>query len=348
MIRRGLTPMVAVIGLLLAAPGAYGQALFHGDDLAIYDSTDKRVGRLSNAGIPEVAFRTDAGRTVFVTVTPSRFRGTGTLYFPQVDCGGTPFITRAHREPSSSVTGPRQTVHVQTGTFARRTMRSLLMPDDGRCVNSTYRTEFARAAPAGIDLADYFTPPFALRATAAEAVPTGAAAEPEPLDPTDRLVAYDATGKRVGAAIGGGVSRNVVADVAVVTGSGMTLMLAVSDDSLDLGAGPHFESTDCTGPPFMFGSETAHGWGGLVHLTMAVGPRRAVYVRSGDATVRTMSSRAFHSIDGIECEILRTRAGIGWRGQYAPTEPIGLELVDYFTPPFIVRAGRATRPLPRP
>jgi hypothetical protein len=345
MSRRGLTPMLAVIGLLLVASGAYGQALFRGDDLAIYDSTDKRVGRMSNAGGPEVAFRTDAGRTIFVYVTPSAFQGTGRLYFPQVDCGGVPFITRSGRAPASSVTGPRQTVHVQTGTFSRRTMRSVRVPD-GRCGNSTYSAEFARAARAGIDLADYFTPPFALRATPGEAVPTGAAAEPEPLDSADRLVAYDATGKRVGAAIGGGGLRNVVADVAVVTGSGMTLMLAVSDDSLDLGAGPHFESTDCTGPPFMFGSETAHGWGGLVPLTMAVGPRRAVYVRSGDATVRTMSSRAFHSIDGIECEILRTRAGIGWRGQYAPTEPIGLELADYFTPPFTVRAGRATRLLP--
>jgi hypothetical protein len=49
-----------------------------------------------------------------------------------------------------------------------------------------------------------------------------------------------------------------------------------------------------------------------------------------------------------QCIILRERVTIGVTRLFAPTAPIGIELADYFTPPFRVRAGRGTRPLPRP
>ncbi len=333
MIGRSVASILALIGVFVVASAASAQTLFRSDGLVAYDSTGKKVGTLSNALNPEVTFRTGAGRTVFLFVAPSSLFGNAQLYFPQAGCSGRPFLTRAYsgRQVSSYVGGPRQTVHVQAGAFRRQRMRSTLWPD-GQCFNSAWTTDFAPAVLAGIDLADYFRPPFALRATPGEPIPTGAVAEP--LDPTDRLVVFDATGKKVGATVGG--NSPAWAEVAVVTDSGMTLLLGMTDSYM--GGHAYFETTDCTGPPFMRGSAD-----GLVPATTLVGPRRSVYERSGQATSRTMSSLDYG--DG-ECRILRTRIGIGDRGYYAPTSPIGIDLADYFTPPFTVRAGRGTRAFP--
>lgn len=334
MISRSVTVTLALIGVLVLASVASAQALFRSDGLVAYDSTGKMVGALPTLTSQEVTFRTGAGRTLFLFVYRSAIFGNADLYFPQLRCAGQPFLTRSHsgREPSSYVGGPRQTVRVQAGAFTRRAMRSVLTPY-GECWSSPYTADFAPAALAGINLADYFTPPFVIRATPGEPIPTGAVAEP--LDPTDRLVVVDATGKKVGATAGPPPAATVV----VVTDSGMTLLLGVSDSGIGAGSTPHFESTDCTGPPFISPSPDP-----LVPDTTAVGPRGSVYERSGPATRRTMSSFTF----GGTCMILRSRAGIGNRGNYAPTSPIGIDLADYFTPPFTMRAGSGTRALPKP
>jgi hypothetical protein len=331
------------VGVLLLAPAASAQGLFRSDALVLYDSTGKTVGTLSQPGNLEVVFRTGAGRTIFVVARAASLNGNANLYFSETGCSGSPFLTRADsgRQPSSHISGPRQTVHVQAGEFGRRRMQSALLAD-GRCVDSARTSDFARAVPAGIDLADYFTPPFQLRATPGEAIPTGAVAEP--LDPTDRLVVYDANGKKVGATRADGVYAPAAAVVAVVTASGMTLLLTVDDSYLSGQA--YFESTDCTGPPFIFDDGVGDHWANLVPVTTLVGPRRAVHAPSGNAATRTMSSVDYGS---GECYILRNRIGIvGQTGRFVPLEPIGLELADYFTPPFTVRAGRGTRALPTP
>jgi hypothetical protein len=110
--------------------------------------------------------------------------------------------------------------------------------------------------------------------------------------------------------------------------------------------GAYFESTDCTGTPFIFGSSVGGGDSSLVPTMRLVKPRDAVHAPSGDAARRMMSS--FQHGDGT-CAVVRNRFGtIGETGFFVALEPIGLELADYFTPPFTVRAGRGTRALPTP
>jgi hypothetical protein len=335
MIGACVTAILVLVGVFAAASAASGQTLFRSDGLVAYDSTGKRVGTLSYAPNREVTFRTGAGRSIIVSVTPSYLFGNALLYFPQARCSGRPFLTRPNTggQGSSFVGGPRQTVHVQEGAFSRRAMRSTRSPD-GRCFNSASTEDFAPAVLAGIDLADYFTPPFVLRATPGEPIATGAVVEP--LDPGDRLVVFDAMGKKVGATLEG---SSPLAEVPVVTDSGMTMLLTIFDSHI--GGEAFFEATDCTGPAFVSGFAD-----GLLPATTLVGPRRSVHQRSGPATPRTMSS-----VDHGNGECWRLwggPAGIGERNSFAPTSPVGIDLADYFTPPFTVRAGSGTRSLPKP
>src|SRR5688500_5238883 len=137
MIGACVTAILVLVGVFAAASAASGQTLFRSDGLVAYDSTGKRVGTLSYAPNREVTFRTGAGRTVIVSVTPSYLFGNAVLYFPRAGCSGRPFLTRPNTggQGGSFVGGPRQTVHVQEGAFSRRAMRSTRSPD-GRCFNS--------------------------------------------------------------------------------------------------------------------------------------------------------------------------------------------------------------------
>jgi hypothetical protein len=207
-------------------------------------------------------------------------------------------------------------------------MRSFYRFGDSECVNSGWRADFAPAVQAGIELADYFTPPFELRATPGEPIPTGATVDG--LDPTDRLVVFDSTRKKV-----------APKDAFVaVTGSGITVPLALLNDGF-----AYFQSTDCTGPLFINGDGDT-----LVRPPIFVGPRDTVYVRTEEPVRQRMYSRRGNN---GECGELRFVSGgghvtLGLFSDYAPGAPIGIDLADYFTPPFTVRAGRGTRPLPTP
>lgn len=309
--------------------------MFRADGLAVYDSTGKTVGTLTNSGgivaeVAEVVFRTGSGHNLFVRVYPSRLEGNPFLWYAQPRCSGRPFIGgfESGRQPTSFLLGPRQTVYVQAGAMSPRTMRSRLMPN-GRCFDDDNDfEEFAPAQRLGINLADYFTPPFALRATPGEPILTGAVAEA--LERTDRLVVYDSTGKKVAA----------VEAYAVVTDSGITVPMNGVGFNWRSG---YFQSTDCSGAPFVIGGNF------LVPETNVFGPRKTVYLRSGEPQRRTMYSL----LSGDVCHILRTRVGPqrvipGLTGNFAPTAPIGIDLADYFTEPFTVRAGRGTSSLPMP
>ena len=329
--------IVAVVGVLLAASAAPAQTLFHAADLAIRDSTGTRVGTLTNTEGQlyeevEVVLRTETGHSLFLRVFPSRLEATASrLLFLQRGCGGRPYITSSGsgREPASFLLGPRQTVYVQVGPPRAGTTRSY-MAADGQCVDADDDwVSFAPARRLAIDVADYFTPPFVLRATRGELISTGA----EPVEPTRGVVAYDTTGKRV-------------ADLdayAWVTGSGITIpVTGVGGFPWRLG---YFESTDCTGPPFVRSPGEI-----FVPLTSVIGPRRAVHLQSGAIARRTMHSA--RNPDNT-CSVLRTQLGPQWFrpgiiGNFAPTAPIGLDLADYFTEPFTVRMGSGTRVLPAP
>ena len=324
---RSVIAIVPLVGVLMVAAAASAQALFRGADVEVYDSTGKQVGTLSN-GATEVVFRTGLGRTVYLEVSPSRLFGNASLHFPRRGCRGAPFLDRADsgREPSSFVVGPRQTLYVQAGAFSRQWMRSTLTPF-GQCWDSAEGGEFAPAILGEIDVADYFTPPFALRASPGAPVPTGEV--DEPLEPTDRVVAYDATGKKVAPTMLGVLSTRF----ALVTAGGDTLILA--------GVGPagvgFFESTDCSGTLF----QEDYGFS-LVDTTVLVGPRRAVYVKTDVPARLTMYSQRV----GEECRVLDQANPGGYTRMWAPFAPVGIDLADYFTPPVTFRAGRGIRPLP--
>ena len=333
----GVALLLSLIGVLLAASAGSAQTLFRSESVVVYDSTGKTVGALSRVGFRELTFRTGAGRTLIVSVTPSFFVGSAELLlFPQAGCMGQPFLLRASSGQwvSSYVGGPRQTAYVQAGAFSRRTMRSYRGAIGG-CINSVWTADFAPADLAGIDFADYFTPPYSVRATPGDPVPTAAVAEP--LETTDRFVVIDAVGKKVGGTLHEGFAA---ANVALVTDSGLTLLLAVFDSHITTGEGAYFASTDCTGPAFI-----DRPLDELVPATTLVGPRWAVHQQSGEFASRRMASVDWG--DG-QCMVLRERFTIGVNKPFAPTAPLGIELADYFTPPFTVRAGRGTRPLPRP
>jgi hypothetical protein len=227
-------------------------------------------------------------------------------------------------QSSSAVRGPRQTLYESAGAFASRSMKSYSWWYGGGCSNYAHSLDWAPAA-AVIDLADYFTPPFALGATRGEPIPTGAVVDQ--LEPTDGLVMFDATGKR---------AAPVDAFVAV-TDSGIMLALSIH-------GGLYFQSTDCSGTPFVRGSGDA-----LLPAGIGVGARKAIYVQSEDPRYQTM-----YSVLGTsDCTIIRTWHGGGHEirgvaGDFATARPAGIDLADYFTEPFTTRVGKGIRPLPRP
>ena len=337
--------IVALVAMLTVASSASAQGLFRAADLAVYDSMGTKVGTLSNREMAraqwqvEVVLRTSSGHTVFLDVDRWGFVDTGrakTVYFRTADCSGQPFVWAAGPgRPASALIGPRETLYVQTGLIRRLAMQSTLR-SDGECrryfpppAHLDVDERFAAARRLPIDFADYFTPPFALRATPGETVPPGAVADS--LERTDRLVVFDATGKRVAAA-----DAN-----AVVTDSGVTILMnTIEEWDEDV----YFESTDCSGPPFL-----AEWVGQRLTTAMVIGPRKTVYMQTGPSTRFTVYSVLR---GGSVCSPARTV----WRGQvtpgildwWSPAVTIGLDLADYFTWPFSVRAGRGTRPLPAP
>jgi hypothetical protein len=333
----GVAIVLGLVGVLMAVSTASAQALFRAVDLQVYDSTGKQVGRLlpSYPTLPEVLFRTASGHTVIVTVRLSRMVGED-LYFPQPACGGVPFLFKrwSSAKPVTAVIGGRQTVYAQTGSVRRRTMASTL-GSDGQCTElaSPVRAAFVRAQRLELDLADYFTPPFALRATPGEPILTGNV-DREPLETTDRLMVRDATGKKVAP----------VGAYAVVTDSGATLPLTEADNNRTYG-GLVFESTDCSGQPYIGGRRD------LVEQAVIVGDRLSIWVRSGEDVVRTVYSGM--STPGGACHRVETVWGPGPNNRRpgltvttAPGSPAGIDLMDYFVWPFTVVAGPATRPVP--
>jgi hypothetical protein len=323
--------ILALVSALIVPSPARAASLFGADAFEAYDSTGKTLGRMSHWAVP---FRTAAGHTVLVKVHTSNLHGTEwDLWFTEPGCSGQPLLAggvefSSGRRPASAIVGPRRSVYVATGPYRPATAASL-MQSGGVCfdVDDPSRAPriFAPAARLEIDLADYFTPPFHVRSVPGDPIPTGADAEP--LDSNDRLVVIDSTGKKVTSA----------ATDAVVTDSGITIPIRQED------AFPYFESNDCSGPMFFLRRLPS-----LIPQTDVSGPRRSVYRATG------FERRTMYSTGSPEsCWIIRYRTGpqaytMGHTGDFTPATPVGLDLADYFTPPFTVRAGNGTRPLPKP
>lgn len=342
---RHAAAIIAAVGVLTMASSVSAQALFRAAELAVYDSAGTKVGTLSKREMSyaqqsvEVVLRTISGHTVFLDVDRRGFVDTGrakTVYFRTADCSGQPFVwATGPGRPGSALIGPRETLYVQTGLLRSLRMQSTLR-SDGQCYRHfppppefNVDERFATATRLPIDLADYFTPPFALRATPGEPIPTGAVADS--LEPRDRLVVFDAAGKRV-----------AVADAnAVVSDSGVTILMNATTEEWSVNV--YFESTDCSGPPFL------PQWAddGLTSA-FVTGPRKTVYVHTGGPTTQFTVYSVLRA--GASCAPARTI----WRGQetpgifnwWTPAATIGLDLADYFTWPFSVRAGRGTQRLP--
>jgi hypothetical protein len=337
-----VTAIVVVVLLAVLGVPATSQAetLFRVDRLAVYDGAGRLVGTVAAPNVASfeptlaaatVAFRTETGRLVSVLVTQDRLFGDADLHFERANCTGDPLLPRSTRSiddlfTASAVVGPRRTVYVQTGRFRSVVSRSR-WDTDGSCVGGfEQEQELAPASTAGIDLADYFTPPFRLRAVAGDAVPRGPSTDA--LAPTDGLVVFDGTGKRLGA-----TSHGVVIATAFVTGSKRIVPVRLHGDTISTDE-VYFESANCSGTPFLANSNDA-----LARPTAVLGPRWAVWARNGIHRERIMRSRGQPGGPCIEAP------ADGWVVSAASLVSLDLELADYFTPPFTVRAGRETRPL---
>jgi hypothetical protein len=335
--------LAALVGSY-AAPAGGGEALFRVAEMAVHDATGKRVGTLSaataatsypSATAATIALRTESGKLVLVTATGRELFGADTVYFTSADCSGRPWLSRPSIAPglygASALVGDGKSVYTQSGADREVVARSKWRVD-GTCETGfSFSTTAAPATAAGVDLADYFTPPFSLRATRGAALAPGPAPERDDLEPTDALVVYDATGKKLGVTGVTTVFEPGSAVVAFVTGSGTIVAVEVTRNEIRQDES-FYTSTDCTGRPFL----DAPANGGLKPVTAVLPPRATVHVQA--AAPRTRAMWSTRNGDG-DCASFEN----GRHGAYVPAASTGLELADYFSAPFSVRAGRATK-----
>lgn len=341
-----IAALLAAVGAWYAGPALAAETLFRVAEMTVHDAAGKRVSTVSAAMVASshpratsanVALRTDAGKLVLITATGPELFGADQLYFTSADCSGRAFLSRPSAAPGlyggSTLVGPRKTVYVQAGSDREMLARSTWRVD-GTCESGfSSALTAAPAAAAGVDVADYFSPPFSLRATPGAALEPGPAPSAEDLDPADALVVYDATGKKLGATAVSSLLEPAGAVLVFVTGSGTIVPVAVTRNEIVLDE-VFYASTDCTGRAFLDAPATD----GLKPVTALVHPQATVYAQTAAPRLRSMWS----SRDGDgQCASFAN----GRRGYYVPAASIGLDLADYLTPPFSVRAGRATRTL---
>ena len=159
--------VVALVATVVASSAA--QTVRYVDTLAVYDSVGRKVGDVDWQGeftLAEVLFRTGSGKTFAIPVYAGSW-GTDGLAYASEDCTGAAHI--AVRDgvspivgPWVAVAGPRATLYVPGGAFTLQTMTSWRRPD-GTCVVDGQWRPYAPAV-AELDLADYFVPPFVIRA----------------------------------------------------------------------------------------------------------------------------------------------------------------------------------------
>ena len=341
--------LAVALGLvaLSAAPCAAAETLFRARELTVHDAAGKKVGSVTPdraAPIDDrgedrttVGFRLGSGALVTVEVTRPAIRPSRGLYYREPDCTGQPYVV----DGGGDIAGARKTVYVPTAPLAFPPGSQWYALDSrGRCVTRVFPGRAAPAVATTVDLADYFTPPFSLRAIAGAAVrpiATGsaAAAEPEADDElfrADRSVVHDSRGVVVGppgsAAFVTSAGRILVVEVTIY-GSGFYTHTAL-----------RFDQPDCAGSAFL----TAHSvipnasFDYLAPRVAIVGRRSTVWADDGE-TPRRRTLRSTRV--GTRCENYTVTV------RSVRAVRTSIDFADYFTPPFSMRTVRGAPIAPR-
>jgi hypothetical protein len=324
---------LTVLALSVAPSGAV-PTLLRVSKLQIRDGAGTRVADISpdRALRGEVALRIGADDLVFVTLRRQQIDPETLVYFPTADCSGPPIFAD---DPDAFyrlgvIAGPRHTVYLPGGPVRTRNVRSAEWY--GTCQRWPLFQERGPLGVRAVDLVDYFTPPFTLRAIAGEIVPRAApeTAAPGPLATAKTLGVYDSRGTKLADA---GPDPDPSTTVAFLTGTGRILIVHVLPLRLRGTADLYFEGDNCTGRAFF---SAPAGTNDLPALTALVGPRWTVYSEAGVATTATVRS---HLADNT---CFATFPGpITAR----PAARAGLDLADYFVAPFSVQPlGLSTVP----
>lgn len=169
-----LVSLASLLALVLLAPAVHADTLLYADHLAVYDGAGRQMGSAwpsSNGTLTYVEFRIGS-MPVIIRVFPDEIQS-WVLRFPNPGCTGQARADALEGElyRYTEVVGPRKTVWVQSGTVAVRTSRSTLAPD-GICHNHDPISDLSvPVKTTGVDLVDYFVPPFTTRTRARTPVP---------------------------------------------------------------------------------------------------------------------------------------------------------------------------------
>jgi hypothetical protein len=320
---------LAILAMSVAPSGA-APTLLRVNKLEVHDSTGKRVADISpnRASRGNVVLRIAADQLIFLTLDRQEIVLDGFLFFPTTNCSGAPAIGDTNIGEGfyrvGAVAGPRRTVFVQSGPFSEQWVRSYL-DVDGRCQRSSPFQVTSARGNRMMDLVDYFTPPFSLRAVAGTVVQPAApeAAAPGVFASGTRLGVYDSRGTTLGNAE---PERDPSTTVAFLTGTGQILIVEVQPDRLTGNADLYYESVNCTGR-----ASLVSGPIDLAPLTAVIGARWTVWTEAGARQTRTVRSVRD---DAGNCYPLGGPVTL----RVSPAARAGLDLANYFSAPFSVRA----------
>lgn len=340
----------AIVALLVASPGvpaAAAETLHTVTEIGVYDATGKKVGLVSpmRAGAVDranlhanVALRLGSGTRLAVYVTRSAIRPNEGVFFTTADCTGQAYVALG----AADIGGARRTVYVVAGSYMEALRLRYAVNGAGQCVPVRTRYGGWPAQPTDVHLADYFTPPFSLRAVAGPELTPIATASAEAQTVADgeapRLFRVGPTVARDTRGTGIGVVSDSCCDraiAALVTGSGTVLVVAVGAF-----AGYHtdhylkYELPDCAGATFLgrpggYGLYEPHA--PLAPRLAVVGERATVWIGDRRASVQTL--RSFRYPDGHCVNQTVTH-------EVVAATPAGLDLADYLAPPFTFQVMR--------
>jgi len=323
-----LTLGLALLAMTVAPSGA-AQTLLRVNKLEVRDATGKRVADISanRAESGDVALGVGVDGLIFLRLNRQEIEPEGWVTFPTTDCSGPPIV---YGSPDSfyrggKLAGPRRTVYMPGGPV--KTLQEVSYAFDGSCdqLPSVAQVRGALGLRT-VDLMDYFTPPFTLRALAGSVVeratPQGATSGG--LASATTLGVYDSRGTKLGDA---DPAPDPSTRVAFLTGAGRIFIVEVRPTQLWGNADLYYEGDACTGRAFFRPDLRSND---LEPFTAVIGPRRTVFVGSGLAESRTWRSVRYNGGD-----ICST-----WSPVTTPAilaAPAGVDLADYFIPPFSVR-----------
>jgi len=143
----------------------------------------------------------------------------------------------------------------------------------------------------------------------------------KPLRPV-RLAVYDATGKMVGRVLQVGTPEISVP----VQVNGTTVILAVRKDAIGGNRTLFFDTTDCTGTPYVFADSNSL----LETTTTVAAPGWTIYKQQPGALAQTILSKSRREVGACLGPLTPTTTSV------FPAVPV-LDLSTMFTAPFSVR-----------